>query len=273
MRARPARVRCSARNTATKCAWSRWVRAAATRFGWSVELCGGTHVKRTGDIGLISGVTEGAVASGVRRLEALTGRAARKHSNALAQRRERDSERTPARQCHRYAGARVAIAGRAQEARTRAWRSEEEACDGRRRAAKSGDDGVRAVGDVKLLARAVEGIDPKDLRSLADEGKKRDRLRRRRHRRQDRRRQSRHCGRRDVRSHQTFLCGRSRARRRGSARRQGRGRAPGHGAGRRVRTAPKPMPRSRRSRPQSEAADGGPHHHDRGARGALWPPA
>ena len=39
-------------------------------------------------------------------------------------------------------------------------------------AARSGDDGVRAVGDVKLLARSVEGIDLKDLRSLADEGKK-----------------------------------------------------------------------------------------------------
>jgi alanyl-tRNA synthetase len=39
-------------------------------------------------------------------------------------------------------------------------------------ASKSADDGVRAIGDIKLLARAVEGIDPKDLRSLADEGKK-----------------------------------------------------------------------------------------------------
>ena len=54
----PARGRCSARNTATRCAWSPWARAAATRMGWSVELCGGTHVRRTGDIGLISVVGE-----------------------------------------------------------------------------------------------------------------------------------------------------------------------------------------------------------------------
>ena len=47
-------------------------------LGWSVELCGGTHVQRTGDIGLIFGLTDSGVAAGVRRLEAVTGRAARK---------------------------------------------------------------------------------------------------------------------------------------------------------------------------------------------------
>ena len=46
---------------------------AGNALGWSVELCGGTHVRRTGDIGLISVVGESGVAAGVRRLEALTG--------------------------------------------------------------------------------------------------------------------------------------------------------------------------------------------------------
>ena len=50
-------------------------------LGWSVELCGGTHVKRTGDIGLINGLSDSGVAAGVRRLEALTGKVARKSAD------------------------------------------------------------------------------------------------------------------------------------------------------------------------------------------------
>src|SRR5205085_4170779 len=50
-------------------------------LGWSVELCGGTHVRRTGDIGLISGVTDAGVAAGVRRIEGLTSKAECKAAN------------------------------------------------------------------------------------------------------------------------------------------------------------------------------------------------
>src|ERR1700735_5253888 len=57
----------------------------ANALGWSVELCGGTHVKRTGDIGMISVTGESAVSSGVRRIEALTGNYARKHANETMQ--------------------------------------------------------------------------------------------------------------------------------------------------------------------------------------------
>ena len=73
-------------------------------LGWSVELCGGTHVRRTGDIGLISVTGESAVASGVRRIEALTGRHARHHANdtmALA----KIGGRRAAHHARRHAGA------------------------------------------------------------------------------------------------------------------------------------------------------------------------
>ena len=65
-------------------------------LGWSVELCGGTHVRRTGDIGLISVTGESAVASGVRRIEALTGR----HAQTTCQRHHSDREERGGRTAH-----------------------------------------------------------------------------------------------------------------------------------------------------------------------------
>jgi alanyl-tRNA synthetase len=140
-------------------------------LGWSVELCGGTHVKRTGDIGLISVTSESAVAAGVRRIEALTGRHARKHANdtmALAKTAANELRTTiedvPAR-----------IASLMEERK----KLERELSDARKKLAMGGGGaangaaaGVREVGNVKLMARAVEGIEMKDLKSLADDGKK-----------------------------------------------------------------------------------------------------
>jgi alanyl-tRNA synthetase len=138
-------------------------------------LCGGTHVRRTGDIGLISVTGESAVASGVRRIEALTGRHARKHANetmALARTAAAELrttlEEVPSR-----------IASLMEERK----KLERELADARKKLAMGGGvsasngaaagvAGVREVGDVKLLARSVEGIEMKDLKSLADDGKK-----------------------------------------------------------------------------------------------------
>jgi alanyl-tRNA synthetase len=141
-------------------------------LGWSVELCGGTHVRRTGDIGLISVISESAVASGVRRIEALTGRHARKHANdTIALARTAASElRTsiedvPAR-----------IASLLEERK----KLERDLSDARKKLAMGGGaaagngaaGGVREIGNVKFLARAVEGVETKDLKSLVDDGKK-----------------------------------------------------------------------------------------------------
>jgi alanyl-tRNA synthetase len=145
----------------------------ANVLGWSVELCGGTHVRRTGDIGLISVTGESAVASGVRRIEALTGRYARKHANetiALAKSAAAELrtsvEDVPSR-----------IATLIEERK----KLERELSDARKKLAMGGGSaasngsaaaGVREVGNVKLMTRAVEGIEMKDLKSLADDGKK-----------------------------------------------------------------------------------------------------
>jgi alanyl-tRNA synthetase len=142
-------------------------------MGWSVELCGGTHVRRTGDIGLVTVTSEGGVSAGVRRIEASTGSAARKHARHLGELAKAASaelkaplEELPAR-----------LAQVLDERR----RLERELSEAKRKLAMSGGgagakaegaDGVRVVGDVKLMARAVEGIEIKDLKSLADEGKK-----------------------------------------------------------------------------------------------------
>jgi len=141
-------------------------------FGWSVELCGGTHVKRTGDIGLISVTSDSAVSSGVRRIEALTGQHARKHANdtmALA--------RTAA---HELRTSLDDVPGRIASLMEERKRLERELSDARKKLAMGGGaaangtaaGGVREVGDVKLMARAVEGVEMKDLKSLADDGKK-----------------------------------------------------------------------------------------------------
>ncbi len=139
-------------------------------MGWSVELCGGTHVRRTGDIGLISVVGEAGVAAGVRRIEALTGTAARKAANSVAQLAKSAAAelKTPLEDLPERLGTLL------DERR----RLERELSDAKKKLAMgggakaSGADGVRMVGDIKLMARAVSGIDIKDLKSLADEGKK-----------------------------------------------------------------------------------------------------
>jgi alanyl-tRNA synthetase len=138
-------------------------------MGWSVELCGGTHVKRTGDIGLISVVAEGAVAAGVRRIEAFTGETARRHANTIIQVAKAASSelKVPLEDMPQRIG--ILLDERRRLERDLAEARKRLAMGGAR---TDGADGVRVIGDVKLLARSVEGIDIKDLKSLADEGKK-----------------------------------------------------------------------------------------------------
>ncbi len=138
-------------------------------LGWSVELCGGTHVRRTGDIGLISIVAEGGVAAGVRRLEALTGKAARHRGNDHV--RIVDSAASLLRASPHEVLERIETV---QENLKKAERALSEANKklallpsaeaGQADAAGAGE----MVGDVKFLGRVVRGVESKDLRGLVD---------------------------------------------------------------------------------------------------------
>ncbi|WP_438277418.1 alanine--tRNA ligase [Nitrobacter sp.] len=147
--------------------------AASNALGWSVELCGGTHVKRTGDIGLISVTGESAVASGVRRIEALTGHHARRHANDAIQ-----LAKTAAGELRTTLDDMPARIASLMEERKKLERELSEArkklaMGGGAASASSGAAaGVRDVGGIKLMARSVEGIEIKDLKNLADQGKK-----------------------------------------------------------------------------------------------------
>ncbi|GAB1716517.1 MAG: alanyl-tRNA synthetase [Nitrobacter sp.] len=147
--------------------------AASNTLGWSVELCGGTHVKRTGDIGLISVTGESAVASGVRRIEALTGHHARRHANDAIQ-----LAKTAAGELRTTLDDMPARIASLMEERKKLERELSEArkklaMGGGAASASSGAAaGVRDVGGIKLMARSVEGIEIKDLKNLADQGKK-----------------------------------------------------------------------------------------------------
>ncbi|MGO9756679.1 MAG: alanine--tRNA ligase [Roseiarcus sp.] len=136
---------------------------------YSVELCGGTHVARTGDIGLISVTGESAVSAGVRRIEARTRDAARHQLNeeARALAAIAASLRAPPAE----AGARLEALLEDRK------KLERELADARRKIAMGGGGGsrqgeaVREVGGLKLYARAVSGVEMKDLKSMADEAK------------------------------------------------------------------------------------------------------
>jgi len=136
---------------------------------WSVELCGGTHVGRTGEIGAITLVGESAVAAGVRRIEALTGEAARRY---LAE-QERRLRAIAMILRVRPEDAAERVAALVEERR----KLERDLTEARKQLAMGGgtrgDGGdIRDVGSVKFLARAVHGLAGKELKGLADDGKK-----------------------------------------------------------------------------------------------------
>ena len=146
------------------------VHGAKANRPYSVELCGGTHVRSTGDIGLVRIVSDGAVAAGVRRIEALTGDAARRHLDE----QERRLKATAA-------VLKVApgdVPARVEALLDERKKLERELSEARKKLALGGGSAAQGgpvaetVAGVGFLGKSVTGVSPKDLKPLADEGKK-----------------------------------------------------------------------------------------------------
>jgi alanyl-tRNA synthetase len=135
---------------------------------YSVELCGGTHVARTGDIALFKIVSEQGIAAGVRRIEALTGESARRWllEQAGVAKGLADQFKVPVDQ----------VPARVEALQVQARKLEKELAEAKRQLAMGGGSGGAAgpedIGGVKVLARIMEGVGGKDLRPIAEEFKK-----------------------------------------------------------------------------------------------------
>lgn len=143
------------------------VRVLTMGGDFSIELCGGTHVQRTGDIGLMKIVSESGVASGVRRIEAVTGAGAEAYLENLEQQLATVAEAlktTPQN-----------LAGKARQMAKINREQEREIEQLKMKLANSSGSDLSSqavdVNGIKLLASKIEGMDPKNLRALVDQMK------------------------------------------------------------------------------------------------------
>ena len=134
---------------------------------YSVELCGGTHVHRLGDIQLFTIIGESAVAAGVRRIEALTSEHARRYLSGQAEiaREAAGAIKTPLGE----------LAARVAQLADDRRKLERELAEAKKQLALAGpaqsEDAGETIAGLKTVLRLVEGVSPKDLKSLADGAK------------------------------------------------------------------------------------------------------
>ncbi|MBI2346055.1 MAG: alanine--tRNA ligase [Deltaproteobacteria bacterium] len=132
--------------------------------GYSMELCGGTHVRATGDIGMCKIVSQGSVAAGVRRIEAVTGQGVERHLQQLEQERHELADTLKV-------GPQELVA-RVKKLAEQIKTLERELTQARLRGATAGGDPkaqIKEVSGIKVLATTVEISSPAELRALADQ--------------------------------------------------------------------------------------------------------
>ncbi len=134
---------------------------------YSLELCGGTHVQRTGDIGLIKILSDSGSSAGVRRMEALAGEAAKAHLDQQDKRLRNLAtvmKTTPAD-----------VVSRVEQLLEERRKLEREVVELRKAAAMGGggstDSAPQKAGSTSIIARVLKGVAPQDLKGLADDAK------------------------------------------------------------------------------------------------------
>jgi alanyl-tRNA synthetase len=140
-------------------------RALAGEGPYSVELCGGTHVARTGDIALFKIIAETGIAAGVRRIEALTGEAARRYllEQAGVAKGLAEQFKVPVAE----------VTARVEQLTSDRKRLEKELAEAKRKLAMGGGGGgapaVEEIGGIKFVGRVLQGVDGKALRPIIEE--------------------------------------------------------------------------------------------------------
>lgn len=141
---------------------------AEGKFAFSVELCGGTHVKRTGDIGLIKILSESAVSAGVRRIEALTGAGALAYYNETEKNLQSIADTLKAPTSDALTRVALLVEERKKLEREVADLRRQVAMGGGASAGSASSEAPKQINGINVISRVMNDMPAKDLKPMAD---------------------------------------------------------------------------------------------------------